>query len=384
MTREQGYRLYYLIFEAEDEHAGQIYYGPAQGMIHTIPFRQPNNTTFEYDSIYLGEIPEFSYHNSKYDRLDNKETTKDLNEFSDLLENQYINFIQFLDTNIGKHAFLHILAHNNFMKDVYQKRLSSWVKFMKIYLNKSIPVEEALESLNITWPSSEMKIILDDIFSVSEYDKMFGKEYLNLEKLLFDEDGFAHGSMIVVANIIEEAFRVNKKYNSFKQRVIKTLSSSISFDTETPWEASTNNNFEILLQKMEEMQENHFKQNDMLLKINTNLEESRFANHNEHKELLNLHNKPEGKPFRLGVELGVFVRGDEKDPRYIIIGPTQTAFTKWLKYLIKQGYETTDLPTASTIRNRLRREKCSNDITEENASIESALNIVKTKLKYLE
>lgn len=384
MTREQGYRLYYWIFEAEDEHAGQTYYGPAQGMIHTIPFIKSNSHTFQYDSINLGEIIIADYYNNDYDCFDTKETTDDLNEFSGLLADEYIEFIQFLNTTSGKHTLLHILAHNNFIKGVYQSRLKLWDKIIKFYVNKSISVEEIIDSLNIKWPSTKTRFLFEDFSVLSEYDKIFGEEYQNLGKLLFDEDRFPRGSMLVVANIIEEAFRVNKEYNSFKQRVIKALSSSNSFNNETPWETSTNNNFETILKRMEEIYDSNHAHEDLLFKITSKLTESRESNQNEHKELLNLLSNPESKPYRLGVELGVFERGDDKDPRYIIRGKVRTSLKLWVEYLIKQGYKKTELPTGASIRGRLRRANCHKDIKMENKVIESAMHFVKYNLKDLE
>jgi hypothetical protein len=385
MTREQGYRLFHLIFESEDQRAGYVYYGPSQKMIHVLPLNGQCDRFQENDFVNLGEIAEYGFLDiGSLEHWITKETVSRSEDFSDSLTNEYLELIDYIETPAGQYVVYHTLAHNNFIKRVLGKRIELWKSFLKIYYDQSAPLEDVIQKLTVEWPRASQRIATSVVEEYSEYELMYRKEYREIKKTFSDDNLSWCYKMAQLAFIIEEAFAVERNYEEIRNSAIKAIASQNSFDNQTPWQTSNlvfeeflsiQENFE---QRLKSQFESHQQQ---LQKLASTLESHNAERRAEHVEIKELIAKPEADIFKLGVESGALARGDDSDPRYIIQGPMQKMLNQWMEYLTLKGYTLDMLPTASTIDGLLRRIKPMDDPEKERASIAHAMHRVKEFFK---
>ena len=183
MTREQGYRLFHLIFESEDQRAGYVYYGPSQKLIHVLPLNGQGYRFFENDIINLGEILIYGYfEDSDPGSWISKETAEYIENYSSALTDAYTELIDYMETPAGQHVVYHTLAHNNFIKRVLGKRIELWKSFLKIYYDQSTPLEDVIQKLTVEWPRASQRIANSVIEEYSDYELMYEKEYREIKK----------------------------------------------------------------------------------------------------------------------------------------------------------------------------------------------------------
>lgn len=381
MTREQGYRLFHLIFESEDQRAGYVYFGPSQKMIHVLPLNGQCVRFQANDFVNLGEIAEYGFLDiGSLEHWITKETVSRSKDFSNALTDAYTELINYMETPAGQHVVYHTLAHNNFIKRVLGKRIELWKSFLKIYYDQSTPLEDVIQKLTAEWPRVSQRGANSVVEEYSEYELMYEKEYQEIKKTFSDDDLSWCEKMVKLAFIIEEGLAVEHNYEEIRSSAIKALASQNSFDSHTPWQSS-NEVFEDFLSFQENIErmiktqlEIHQQQIQGLTSTLESLDTARRTEHNEIKELLA---NSEADIFRLGVEAGAFRKGDTSDPRYILMGSTETALRKWLTCLHRHGYKGKELPTASTIKGCLRTYEPNDDIEVENSKIATAMNKVK-------
>jgi len=363
MTREQGYRIIYLIFEAEDVSAGQIYYGPAQKMIHFIPVHI-DQAGFDHEPFFcIGEFLDWGFINNlgKWetlwsDSIDEKD--RDSN-----LESSFAGLLYTCEGEIGKHILLNALAHNEVIKSIYQNRIDLWNSFVKTFsLTHKFPENDPDFSL-MRWPRSGKAVwINDDSDYMSWYEYEYRKEYGALMERLFKLPIDDASLLKLIAQRVKTTFEIELNFTQMRNSAIKVLASPFEFDGTSTWEPYKDPSLESFIDKLEKdmtqlksTTKAIHQQSLHIPKISMSLDGLQNSTRDEFHKLSQLLSDPEPIQFRLGIECGALEKGDEDDPRYRILGPVQTSLRTWLNYLYNHGIKVKDLPTSSTIRGKLRR-----------------------------
>jgi hypothetical protein len=386
MTREQGYRIIYLIFEAEDVSAGQIYYGPAQKMIHFIPVHVDQAGLDHEPFFCLGELLGWGFINNFgegetlwADSVDEKDRDSNLTSSFDIL-------LYTFESEIGKHILLNALAHNEVIKSIFQNRIDLWNDFITTYMNtQKIPKKYSSPSI-LRWPSTGKATMIDDESDyMSWYECEYRNEYRALKERLFKSLIDDAGQIKLIAQRIKNCFEVEKKITQTRIQAIKVLASPFEFDGTSTWEPYKDPSLESFIDKLEKdmtqlksTTKAIHQQSLHIPKISMSLDGLQNSTRDEFHKLSQLLSDPEPIQFRLGIECGALEKGDEDDPRYRILGPVQTSLRTWLNYLYNHGIKVKDLPTSSTIRGKLRRTiNFHSNMELEDKTIATALDRVK-------
>ncbi len=399
MTRDQGYQIYYTIFEQQDDDRHHYNYEYFQKLILSIPLvldEGTSHTYFPLDVFDLIDLLRIEKKNDVQDRYISFWDAEDSQDYGEVLTGYFPDFLTYINTRNGKHAILYTLAHNANASNIFKDRIQQWDHLINAYRKKEINKESifyALYSWPIQFGIQGVPRLFCPYYPYTAHQKRIVDFYKQIKNELFNDSITKESQMVGIANYFRQAVNIKNEYEERRLFALSCFGETYCFDGQTPWSTEKDDLLEEILHQIKSESTKIHNDNKEILDntkqiptMGTSVAQMFEETKNTLKNIQDEFKNPEVKIFRYGIECGALAPPIGEDLRYIIYGQVGPSIKKWFEFLRdKKHFKRKDIPKSSSLKNRLRRAPGAlMDIEQETRLIGERIEKVKSEMDWLE